>query len=73
MRMDARDDRRGTSFVSSTRPKLRLAVSSGIGRVSDRPANWRIEATSYTASSIAGSGSANPLCLRWIRRIVADG
>lgn len=39
-------------------------VSSGIGALKVRRANWRIGVISYSASSIAGSLSENQFCNR---------
>jgi len=52
------------SFASSRCRKFKIVVSSGIARVSDRCANWRTGAISYSASSIAGSLKPNQFCIR---------
>ncbi|MNR43877.1 hypothetical protein D3C85_1625460 [compost metagenome] len=50
-------------FSSGCR-KFTIVVTSRIGALSVRPANWRIKVISYNASSMAGSLNENQFCRR---------
>ena len=62
--VDDREDRRRQLMLPSMCRKFMIVVSSGIGALKLRRANWRIGVISWSASSMVGSLRENQFCSR---------